>query len=198
MMKRVPVLVFVFVLTGCFGGGSEVPQDNFYRLTDIVSAKHVTSPFQVVAVAALKSDALHHERAILYSDAKQPLHVKRYHYHHWTQVPNVLIQNHLIDYLRKAEFAPRMVRYGEVVNIDAKITGYIKRFERLIDSGEVKVQVSLELHLETFGKKRDHYQWNYDLTQSTSDPSMHATVTALSQALEKIYQQFLIDSAKVN
>ena len=117
MMRHIALLTFVLVLSGCFGGGSEVPQDNFYRLTDITSAKQLTSPFEVVAVATLKSDALHRERAILYSDVKQPLNIKRYHYHHWTQVPNELVQDHLIEYLRKAEFAPRMVRYGEVVNI---------------------------------------------------------------------------------
>jgi len=196
MMKHVFLLTVMLLLSGCFGGGSEVPQDNFYRLADITSVRQFTSPFQVVAVATFKSDALHRERAILYSDVRQPLNIKRYHYHHWTQVPNELVQDHLIEYLRKAEFSPRVVRYGEVVNIDAKITGYIKRFERLIDAGDAKVQVRLELHLETLGQARDHYQWSYDIEQATADTSMHASVTALSMALDNIYQQFLADLSK--
>ena len=61
----------------------------------------------------------------------------------------------------------------------------------------MKVQLRLELHLETLGQKRDHYQWTYDVKQSTTDTSMHATVTALSSGLENIYQQFLADLAKL-
>ena len=201
-IRKVSILFLALSLSACFGGGAEIPHDNFYRLADIspdIKPKvSVSSPFQVVAVAALKSDALHRERAILYSDAKQPLHVQRYNYHHWSQVPNTLIQEHLIDYLRKARFSPQVVRYGEVVKIDARITGYIKRFERIIDSGEVKVQVRLELQFETFGDKRRHYQWIYTVEQAASDRSMDATVEAFSQALESVYQQFLTDLANVD
>jgi ABC-type uncharacterized transport system auxiliary subunit len=141
----------------------------------------------------LKSDALHHERAILYSDADQPLKIKRYHYHHWTQVPNELIQEHLIDYLQKTGIASQVVRYGEVVKTDAKISGYIKRFERIIVSGEIKVQVELELQLDTLGSQRQHYQWTYDIEQTTADTSMNASVASMSAALEEIYQQFVMD-----
>lgn len=203
MIKKLSLLFFVVLfLSACFGGGTEIPQDNFYRLNDISTTKKTaniaSSAFNVVAVATLKSDALHRERAILYSDISEPLHIQRYNYHHWTQTPNELIQEHLIDYLRKTEFAPKVVRYGEVVQIDAKLTGYIKRFERVINSGEVKVQVRLELHLETFGNKRKHYQQSYDVEQATSDNSMHATVNAFSLALENIYQQYLDDIHKEN
>lgn len=197
MIRKVSLLLLTLTLSACFGG-SEIPQDNFYRLTDISPDVKPKKPgshshFQVVAVAALKSDALHRERAILYSDEKQPLHIQRYNYHHWSQVPNTLIQEHLIDYLRKARFSPQVVRYGEVVKIDARITGYIKRFERVIGSGEVKVQVQLELQLETLGAKRRHYQWIYNVEQAASDRSMYATVEAFSRALESVYQQFLTD-----
>ena len=196
MNKHLLTIIFLLSLSGCFGGGSEVPQDNFYRLADISAAQKMTSHFNIVAVTSLKSDALHQERAILYSEAAQPLNIQRYHYHHWTQVPNELIQEHLIEYLRKAEYAPRIVRYGEVVKIDAKVSGFIKRFERVLDAGIVKVSVELELHLETLTDKREHFQSTYKIKQETSDTSMHASVVAMSTALENIYQQFMNDVAR--
>jgi len=196
MYKLNITIIFILTLSGCFGGGAEVPQDNFYRLADVASAQKIDSPFNVVAVASFKSDALHQERAILYSEAAQPLNIQRYHYHHWTQVPNQLIQEHLIDYLREAGFATRIVRYGEVVKIDAKVSGFIKRFERVLDAGAVKVRVELELHIETLADKREYFQSTYSIEQKTSDSSMHASVVALSAALENIYQQFLSDIAR--
>ena len=197
MIKKILLVCSVLTLSACFGGGAEIPKDNFYRLNDISQAnKAEASPFKVVAVTSMKSDALHRERAILYSNTREPLHIQRYNYHHWTQVPNELIQEHLIDYLRKTEFAPQVVRYGEVVQVDARVSGYIKRFERVIDGGEVKVQVRLELHLESLGNNRQHYQFIYDAEQATQGASMHATVNAFSLALENIYQQFLTDLTK--
>jgi ABC-type uncharacterized transport system auxiliary subunit len=193
MSKNLFLLIFIFSLSGCFGGGAEVPRDNFYRLSEVDSAPKLSSPFKVIAVAAFRSDDLHRERAILYSKMDKPLSINRYYYHHWTQAPNELIQEHLIDYLRKAEYSPIVVRYGEVVKIDAKLSGYIKRFERILDSGDVKVSVQLELHLDTLGDVRKHFQHTYNIEQVTADTSMNSTVVTMSRVLEKIYQQFLND-----
>lgn len=196
-MKRfLLIIVFVIALPGCFGGGAEIPQDNFYRLNDIISAHKVGRLFQVLAVAPLKSDALHHERAILYSDAEQPLKIKRYHYHHWTQVPNELIQEHLIDYLKKTDIASQVVRYGEVARVDARVSGYIKSFERVLNAGEIKVRVELELELDTLGAKRQHFQWTYKAEKTVPDNSMHASVESFSTVLEEIYRKFVNDFSR--
>lgn len=188
-------LPFFLLLTSCFGGGAEIPQDNFYRLADIsTSVKEFDKiSFEVLAVESLKSDTLHRERAILYSDANQPLHLRRYHYHHWTQVPNQLIQEHLISYLRKRAVAKRVMRYGEATQSDANITGRIKRFERVIKNNQTVVQVELELHMETMSSPRRYLQNEYLEEMTAKDASIHATVTALSLSLEKIYARFMTD-----
>jgi ABC-type uncharacterized transport system auxiliary subunit len=193
MIKQFVFVLLILSLTGCFGDGAVVPQDKFYRLSEVAAEKKIKSPFRVVAIERLKGDALHRERSILYSEAEQPLKLKRYHYHYWTRTPGELIREHLISYLRQSEFATRIVRYGEVAKIDAKISGQIKNFERIIDADGIKVRAHLELSLETLGNTRRYYQWEYDIQHSTTDSSMYATVTAMSSALEIIYAQFLQD-----
>ncbi|MGD8926805.1 MAG: ABC-type transport auxiliary lipoprotein family protein [Thioalkalispiraceae bacterium] len=198
MKKQFLIIFLLIALAGCFGGGAEIPQDSFYRLSEIKTTQKASPHFQIIAVTSLKSDALHHERAILYSDADQPLKIKRYHYHHWTQVPNELIQEHLIDYLQKTGIASQVVRYGEVVKTDAKISGYIKRFERIRTSGDIKVRVELELQLDTFTKQRQHYRWTYDVEKTAADTSMNASVASMSAALEEIYQRFVQDISRIS
>ena len=195
---RISFIPLMFLLSSCFGGGAEIPQDNFYRLADISqNIKQESKPgYNVVAVAMLKSDALHRERAILYSNIDQPLHLRRYHYHHWNQVPNQLIQEHLISYLRHAGFAKRVVRYGEETKTNANITGHIKKFERVLDGGQVVVKAELELHLETMKSPRSYFQSSYAVEIETKGDAMHDTVQAFSQALELIYYRFVADFSK--
>ena len=193
MKKLIALSLMCLLLSACFGGGAEIPQNNFYRLADIAAAgpKFDVPLFSVMAVSSLRSDALHKERAILYSDRAMPLRLLRYHYHHWTQVPNQLIQQNLIDYLRATGIAKRVIRYGDETNIDANITGYIRKFERILDKGKVSVNVELELQLETFAAPRRHIQFVASERQIAQDDSMHATVRAFGEALQKIFQQFV-------
>lgn len=195
-MIRYPAIVLLLgLLTACFGGGEVIPQDQFYQLGPIGGdIPKVSNPLGVVAVSALQSDALHHERSILYSEQSAPLQVSRYHYHLWTDVPGQLLQEQLIAYLRKAGFAHEVIRYGEQAHIDAQITGYIHRFERVLGQGNPKIIVRLELSFiaRTSGAQR-HVTKEYTLERETTDSSMHASVRAFSDTLQEIYLQFLTD-----
>ena len=105
-MKKYSIFAFTLLLSACFGGGESVPQDQFYRLSDVsYDGDRLKQMVNVLAVSSLESDVLHRERAILYSQADEPLKLQRYHYHHWTNVPSKLIQDHLVDYLRSSGMA---------------------------------------------------------------------------------------------
>lgn len=195
MMRSLYLIVLVSLLGGCFGGGEALPQDHFYHLADIHGdVVQVSKPFNVIAVLPLQSDALHHERTILYSLQSAPLMLNTYYYHHWSNVPGQMIQEHLIAYLRKAGFARTVIRYGEREHIDGQIGGYIQRFERIVGDGQSKVAVRLELTFRTRGLSAQHNLTKvYDVEQATSDNSIEASVEAFSQALQTIYAHFVTD-----
>jgi ABC-type uncharacterized transport system auxiliary subunit len=181
------------LLSACFGGGQVVPQDRYYHLADIsADVIHVTKPFGVVGVSILQSDALHRDRSILYSEQATPLQLNRYHYHHWTDAPGQLVQEHLIAYLRKAGFAREVIRYGAQSRIDAQISGRILRFERLVDQGKVAVRIELSFATRHTQDQR-HLIRVYDLERDCKDSSMNAAVEAFSKALQDIYNRFVTD-----
>lgn len=194
-MRYLALILLVSLLTGCFGGGEVVPQDQFYHLADIsAGVTPVSKPFGVVAVSPFQSDALHQERTILYSEASAPLKLNTYYYHHWTNVPGQMLQEYLIAYLRQTGFANSVIRYGERTHVDAQITGYIQRFERIVGHGRPKVAVRLELSFISREPGRPRTLTKvYALEQEATDNSMEASVAAFSRVLQKIYAHFVAD-----
>lgn len=193
-MKRYLYLLFMTgLLSACFGGGAVVPEDRFYRLAELPAQSPAVVPqIGVLAVAGLQSDDLLRERAILYSEAQAPLTLRRYHYHFWTHIPGQLIQEQLIDYLRAAGVARQVIRFGEQPQRDALIEGYIKRFERRVGDGRPRALVNLELIYKR-GRDSQPVLREYAFEETAVDDSMHATVSAFSAALQKIYAAFVAE-----
>ncbi|MEJ2361030.1 MAG: ABC-type transport auxiliary lipoprotein family protein [Gammaproteobacteria bacterium] len=195
MMRYFFLLVLAGLLSACFGSGGVAPQNRYYHLADISSeVNHLDRPFGVIAVNPLRSDALHHDRMILYSLKSTPLMLNTYYYHLWTNSPGKLIQEDLIDYLREVRFAKSIVRYGERQHIDGQITGYIQRFERIVGGGKSGVAVRIELSFipQTPGDKHAMTRI-YNVQRTASDNSMESTVAAFSAALQTIYGRFVAD-----
>lgn len=195
MMRYLYLVLSVSLLAACFGGGEVVPQDKYYHLADISgNVTKLGKPFGVIAVAPLQSDALHHERTILYSLQSAPLTVKTYYYHHWSNTPGQMIQEQLIAYLREAGFAHTVIRYGERARIDGQVGGYIQRFERIVGTGRPKVLVRLELSFDPRSSAAQHVLTKvYSSEQVAADDSMEATAEAFSSALQTIYARFVAD-----
>lgn len=193
-MKKTLLLGFMLLLTGCFGGGGPIPQDQFYRLADITyDGDKLKTIAGVIAVLPLDSDVLHRERAILYSEVNEPLKLQRYHYHHWSHIPPKLIQDSLASYLQTSGIARQVVRYGEQSRVDAEIGGQLKRFERVVGVSNTTVVVQLALSYKTRGHKPEFYQHVYIQEVAADNASMYATALAFSQALQTIYAKFIKD-----
>ena len=193
MIKSTILISLCLLLTACFGGGS-VPQDKYYRLgADQLSIKSLAPLFTKIAISNFQADAMHRERAILYSDADKPLQLNRYHYHHWHDIPPKMIQAHMIENLRQVGIAKWVVRYGDVSQIDAKIEGRIKHFERVVSASGVDVVVELELKLRVLDKPNQFWQKTYRQVANTADDSVLASVQAMSTALTRVYEAFLGD-----
>lgn len=191
MMRRLLLIPLLLLLGACFGGGAVIPEDRFYRLSGPPAPAQLVTPLvDVLAIAGLQSDDLLRERAILFSEVATPLTVRRYHYHFWTHVPGQLIQEQLLDYLRAAGLAHRVIRYGEEPGADAVIEGYLRRFERQIGNGRPRVVVALELIYRPRSGEGKPLSREYQFEEPAADESMHATVMAFSAATQKIYAAF--------
>lgn len=202
MMRYLILFVLTGLLGGCFGGGEVIPQNHYYRLANTVAnVVHLKQPFGVIAVAPLRSDALHHDRMILYSLQSTPLMLNTYYYHQWTSAPGKLIQENLINYLREVDFARAVVRDGERTHIDGEITGYIQRFERIVGNSNPGVAVRLELSFlpRSNNMSRKHAITRvYNVERQARDNSMESTVAAFSSALQAIYARFVADVLRAN
>lgn len=186
----------LLVLTGCFGGNAQVPQDHFYRLPEVKKTKPLGAPVTkgVVGVKALRSDGLHRERTMLYIEHDQPLEIHRYHYHHWTNTPARLIQENMLDYLGKIGFASDVIRYRPGMKVDAVLKGRLLRFERLLNASGIQVIVSIELSYDPKAKQlQKGFHKEYTVTLDAQGTSIHDTAKTFGAALQQIYQSFIKD-----
>lgn len=136
------------LLAAC-AGGARVPEDNFYRLDIAAPAARLAVPALagVLSVQAGAAAPVYRDRAFLYSDARTPERLQRYHYHYWTDAPPRLLQRALADYLREAGVATAVVMPEDGIDARYRLRLDIERFEHVRgrDGGSVVVAARLNL-----------------------------------------------------
>lgn len=148
MIERLTLLTIALLLSAC-AGGTRVPEDSFYRLEIDAPAARMESPALrgILAVQVGTAAPVYRDRAFLYSDARQPGRLQRYHYHYWMDAPPRLVQRSLADYLRAAGIATAVVTPEDAIDERYRLRVDIERFEqrRARDGGDVTVELSLTL-----------------------------------------------------
>lgn len=180
------------------GTQGPVPEDRFYRLP-VPDPVAETGPAVdgTVGVARLYADGLHNERALLYVRAERPLELHRHHYDYWVESPPRMLQQHLLEYLRAIEFAPRVIRHDAGADVDYVVSGRLLRFERLVGkAGSSAVAVSLELALEPRAASGPGQVRTYSVVRPVADESIYAAVQGFARALEEMYARFAAELAK--
>lgn len=193
--RAVGYLVAAVLLSACVGQLPELPEDRYYRLGQPAVPAGLQAPDlgASVAVARPFSDGLHMERTILYAEADQPLQVMRHHYDLWADSPPVLIQEHLVDFLRAAGVARRVVRSDSGFERALLIEPRLERFERILAPGGDSVVVALEFTVR--GERGAPIIHSYELRRPVDGQGMYATVQAFDAALVEIYTRLLRDLA---
>lgn len=137
------------VLLAACAGGARVPEDNFYRMDIAAPAARLAVPAlaDVMSVQAGAAAPVYRDRAFLYSEARSPERLQRYHYHYWTDTPPRLLQRALADYLREAGVATAVVMPEDGIDARYRLRLDIERFEHVRgqDGGQVVVAVRLAL-----------------------------------------------------
>ena len=135
----------VLLLTAC-GGGSAPPPDSFYRLSADDPGRRYGRPLLpgTVEVGRFSADGVTGERALVYSNGGQ--RVRRYSYHHWIDSPPRLIQESLVEALRRVEAAEAVVTPELRLRSDWRVEGQLKRLEhRLTGDGGAEVVLAIEV-----------------------------------------------------
>lgn len=194
-------LVFFVVPTGVTACSiaPAIPEDHYYRLPSPHRVEALAHPVihGTVGVAPLHARGLYQERAILYVNGDSPLELHLYHYRFWTESPAHLIQDHVVEYLRKAGIADKVVRYEPGVSTDRLVSGSIDRFERLVGAHD-RVIVSLELRYGDADRLQPP-EWTktYTVTEPVQNRTVPAVATAFGAALDRVCQAFVRDLARV-
>ena len=183
------------LLNGCVTQ-SAVPQDYFYRLPDLQPATpRATKLFNgTLLVDEPQAEGVYRERPILYVDSQRPLELVQYHYRHWLQTPSHLIQDNLVDYLRRANVATRVERYSSGGGGDLVISGRLEKFEQFVQPGGSTSVVELELEFRwktPQGIKKQTRTYENQVMADGAD--INDSAVAFGKALQHIYDKMLVD-----
>ncbi len=182
----------IALLAGCVSS-APVPQNNFYRLTELqpAKAKQNNQLPGVLLVERVKAVGILRERPLLYSFEKSPEAVKQHHYHHWVDAPTSLIREQLSTYLRRVNLAADIVTETRNQRPDYRLRTELKQFERrLLDNGDVEILVSLRIEVAS----RDSTQSkNHIIKRRHQGSSVLASVREMNGALGEIYTVMVED-----
>ena len=189
------ILLSMLSLAGCGITGKPVPQDHFYRLPEVKVEVQDSSALDSLQLVSVTADGLYNERNLLYVDASRPLEVSRYHYHYWIESPLTLVGKYMVDAIKTSHIASQFSGPGEQASADARMSIQIVRFERIIGSAGVSVQVVLLVTMDYRPGKGERWQKLYKTDKSIDSTDMQDTARAFGDALNSISQMLIHDMA---
>ncbi|MFQ5659847.1 MAG: ABC-type transport auxiliary lipoprotein family protein [Gammaproteobacteria bacterium] len=195
-MRLVPGILVCLLVTGC-AGSPPLPVDHFYHLP--VAAPGSAGKGLIdgaIFVRQFIADGLYQERALIYTTGAADIELGQYHYHYWVDSPARLLRDQLIDYLRAADAAPRVL---DAVDVPAqlRISARIKRFERRHDGNSDVVYVSLDFRVDLPDQDRPILLREYSEQAAVDGEQMEMVVMAFGKALSRIFAH-LVGDIRVN
>ncbi len=148
----------------------------------------------VVSVAQLEAEGLLRERPLLYSATGGATEMQQHDYHYWMDPPTRMLQLQLVHYLRASGQAQSVVTPDLRIKPDYEVSGRIKRLERLLGGGPVRVVVELELSLVARPTNKLIVIGTYSAEAIAGDDGVESSVLALNQALGQVFERFLADA----
>jgi len=190
-------LCAILLLSGC-AATQTVPEDHFYRLSELPAARYSTPPIPgVLKVERVRAAGIFQERALLFSHTATPQLVERYHYHFWVDTPGVLIRRQLIDYLRRRGIAQLVVGDEPAGQGPMRLQLQLDDLERIVDAdGSIRVRVSLETVVTRGSGGRPLMIRRYQRVARVAGRSIPASIRAMDQALGEIYRELARDLPK--
>ena len=210
MIKRfiAPTLaVVVIVLAGGLAACSQppLPKDHFYRILIVppqaaqaaqaAKTAKTTPRFKGgLEVTRFAVEGITAKLPIVYSAADDPNEVMAYTYHMWTEAPEAMLSGQLVNYLRAAKIADKVVTPESRIDAAYIVSGRIKRFERITGDAS-KGLVFLELSLRESKNNKLIYMNTYRAEVDASKDGVSGAVAALGKGVAQIFARFTADIA---
>lgn len=192
--RALPGLALLGVLASCTSG--PVPRDHFYRLSPPPPRAKLAEPLRGgLTVEALETDALTGERPILFVAGDPPVEISQHYYHHWTEAPGGALQHALAAHLREAGLADEVVTPELRIPTRYRVTGRVKRFERVLDPKQPRVVVEMRLTIQDTREGRLVASETYEAVVPAKGPEVTDSIAAFDSALGQIYDRFARDAA---
>jgi len=180
------------LLFACASGPA--PRDHYYRLTvGVPTALDQPAVKGTVEVGRVRVESISQGRRIVYRETASPGEITQHAYHHWTDPPNVMLQDQLVTYLREAGAASRVVTPAVYVESDYRIGGRLIRFERVLGASGVVVVIELELVLTRDSDNELLVLETYRDERTAGGPGVAESVEAFEAATTSIFERFLAD-----
>jgi ABC-type uncharacterized transport system auxiliary subunit len=188
------LLPILAMLAGCFGSAPPVPQEQYFRLMAAQPAERASRPISGgIEIVPFAGEGVMSERPLLFSaDGGRKLEQRNYAY--WTDAPPQMLRDQLVDYLRQAGVADRVVPSELRLESAYEVRGTIKRLEQLVGSSTGAV-ISLELAVLEISSDRLIFSKVYTAERPTSGQSIDDAVAALNDGLDEIFAAFAGDLA---
>ena len=188
-MKRYILIPFLFILTSCVKQ-PPLPTDYYYRLPALQGINTDKEIIDSISVINFQADGLYRERAILYSENE--VEIKQYHYHHWVDSPNRLLQEYLAERLRLSNISKVVLTTFEG-NSNLIIKGKIKAFEQKRLSSKNSAFVSIEFRVDRNNESQPILYKQYTQVVDSEDSSVTSAISAFGIAVNSIYGSFYND-----
>jgi ABC-type uncharacterized transport system auxiliary subunit len=192
-VSRLIAAAFALAMLAACGGGS-TQQEAYYRLAppgDV--GVRAGGPLKgTVEVPHFRADGVLNDRAILYRQGANTL--SGYSYHFWWMAPTVLLQQSLVDTLRKAKAFDTVTTPELRLNRTYEIVGHIRRLER--GPSAVTVEVELLLRNPRTGAPLLFKTYTQDASVA-ADADVASVVSAFSTAVDTAWANFIADLGNV-
>ena len=188
-MKRYIFIPFLFILTSCVKQ-PPLPTDHYYRLPALQGINTDEEIINSISVITFQADGLYRERAILYSENE--IEIKQYHYHHWVDSLNRLLQEHLVERLRLSGMSKVVLTEFEG-NSNLIIKGKIKAFEQRKSGNKNSAFISIEFRADKNNEDQPILFKQYTQVVDSEESSMTSVVNAFGVAVNNIYESFYND-----
>ena len=172
--------------------GQTVPSDSYYRLTAAEIPTRAGGPLAgAVDVTPFRADGMLNDRAIMHREGTT--RVAGYNYHYWWKAPGMLLQDSLVDALRRAN-AFQIVTTPELrLDRAYEVVGRVRRFEQ--DGAQVVVEFELLLRSTRSGAPLLLKTYRHEVP--AGDGSVQAAVDAFAVAVGQVWSDFVADLAQV-
>lgn len=192
LRKATPAALAALLAAGCT---LQPPQpDQFYRLAAERPARVFTAPLVhgVIEVPRFTAQGLASERPIVYTSRSEPLEVRSYTYHLWSDPPTLLLQDELIDYLRAANVATQVVSPELRIPAQYLIQGRIRRLEQVLGAVPA-VRAEIEFAVVRLEDDRLTMVETYRSEIPVASDRIDAAAAALDEAVRAIFARFVED-----